>query len=297
MTQAFESRTIVEAASPQLDWQRAEELLESGQETELTVTGTNRGGVIVRFGHLRGFVPNSHLTSIPRSLPRDARRKAKKELVGQLLSLRVIETSQRQNRLVLSEREIDPGRRRQLWAELAPGQTRTGIVRSILDFGAFIDLGDIDGLLHVSELDWKHTEHPSDLLKVGQEIEVYVLKVDPNKERIRLSRKRLTSDPWPIVTRHLDDGQIRQGTVSRALRSGLLVDLGQGVEGLLRFSEMSDPGRARADLAPGSPVWVRAINVDHKRRRISLRLSKDQPGSRPSLLRSLWLKLVKLVAG
>jgi small subunit ribosomal protein S1 len=288
--------TIMETASPQLDWRRAEQLLESGQEIEAVVTGVNRGGVVVQFGPLRGFVPNSHLTSIPRGLPREARRNAKSELVGQPLLLRVIETNRRRNRLVLSEREIDPNRRRRLWAELAPGQRRTGIVRSILDFGAFVDLGGIDGLLHISELDWKHTEHPSDLLEVGQEIEVYVLRVDKRKERVRLSRKRLTPDPWPIVARHLDDGQITQGTVSRATRTGLLVDLGQGVKGLLRFSELSDPERARADLAPGSPVWVRANNVDPKRRRISLSLHEDQPGSRPPLLRSLWLKLVKLVS-
>jgi ribosomal protein S1 len=180
---------------------------------------------------------------------------------------------------------------------LAPGQTRTGVVRNILDFGAFVDLGGIDGLLHISELDWKHTAHPSDLLEVGQEVEVYVLKVDKRRERIRLSRKRLAPDPWPIVTSYLREDQITQGTVSRATRSGLLVDLGQGVEGLIRFSELPDSERARADLAPGSAVWVRVVNVDRKRRRISLSLSEKQPGQRPTTIRSLWHKVVKFVAG
>jgi ribosomal protein S1 len=218
-------------------------------------------------------------------------------LVGHPLGLRVIEINRRRNRLVLSERDIDPGRRQQLWEELEPGQTRTGVVRNILDFGAFVDLGGIDGLLHISELDWKHTAHPGDLLEVGQEIQVYVLKVDKQKERIRLSRKRLTSDPWPIVTRHLGDGQITQGTVSRATRTGVLVDLGQGVEGLLRFSELPDPERARAEWTPGSPVWVRATNVDQKRRRIALELAESQPGSRPTLWQTLWRKLFKRSAG
>jgi ribosomal protein S1 len=218
-------------------------------------------------------------------------------LVGHPLGLRVIEINRRRNRLVLSERDIDPGRRQQLWEELEPGQTRTGVVRNILDFGAFVDLGGIDGLLHISELDWKHTVHPSDLLEVGQEIEVYVLAVDKHKERIRLSRKRLTSDPWPVVISHLSDGQITQGTVSRAARTGVLVDLGQGVEGLLRFSELPDPERARAEWTLGSPVWVRATNVDPKCRRIALKLAESQPGSRPTLWQSLWRKLVKRFAG
>jgi small subunit ribosomal protein S1 len=297
MVQTREPEAFAADTSPGQDWLRAEQLLQSGEPFEATVVDENRGGVVVRFGHLRGFVPNSHLTSLPRGLSRERRRQIKSDLIGHPLSLRVIEMDRRRRQLVLTERDIDPHKRRQLWEQIEPGETRKGVVRNILSFGAFIDLGGIEGLLHISELDWKHTAHPSDVLEVGQEIEVYVLKVDKRRERIRLSRKRLVPDPWPIVTSYLRKDQITQGTVSRAMPSGLLVDLGQGVEGLVRFSEMLEPERSRTDLPPGSTVWVRVRNVDHKRRRISLSLAKSQPGPRPTTIRSLWQKVVELVAG
>jgi small subunit ribosomal protein S1 len=297
MVQARKPETFWADTSARQDWLRAEQLLQSGEPFEATVVDENRGGVVVRFGHLRGFVPNSHLTSLPWGLSRERRRKIKSDLIGRPLFLRVIEIDRRRRQLILTERDLDPHRRKQLWEEVRPGETRTGVVRSIQDYGAFIDLGGIDGLLHISELDWKHTAHPSDLLEVGQEIEVYVLKVDKRRERIRLSRKRLVPDPWPIVASHMRKDQIFQGTVSRATQSGLLVDLGQGVEGLIRFSELTDSARSRADLVPGSTVWVRVRNVDHKRRRISLSLAKSQPGPHPTTIRSLWQKVIDLVAG
>jgi small subunit ribosomal protein S1 len=251
------------------DWLRAQDLLESGEVLEAQVTRFNRGGVIVPFGRLRGFVPNSHLTSLPPGLRGERLRQAKSELVGQTLSLVVIEVDQQRRRLVLSERPIG---RRQLLEELAEGEVRTGIVRNLVDFGAFVDLGGLDGLIHISELDWKHVTHPSDVLSVGDEIEVYVLSVDRERERVTLSRKRLLPDPWHGVTVTLDEGEVVEGIVTDVVPFGAFVEIGKGVEGLIHTSEMPGGQANRSDLEPGSPVTVRVLEIDEEERQITLRL-------------------------
>jgi len=257
----------------QQDWLRAKELLESGEICEAKVTGMNRGGVIVPFGRLRGFVPNSHLLSVPVGLHGDRLRQAKRDLVGQTLSLAVIEVNQRRRRLVLSERVADRRRRQRLLEGLTEGEVRTGIVRHLVHFGAFVDLGGVDGLIHISELDWRHVTHPSEVLSVGDEVEVYVLSVDRERERIGLSRKRLLPDPWPLVAKRLRVGQVVQGTVTKVVKFGVFVDLGKGVEGLVHASEMN--GKAtNTDLERGSPIAVRVLEIDRWRRRIALSLRR-----------------------
>jgi ribosomal protein S1 len=175
----------------QQDWLRAERLLESGEVVDGEVIDVNRGGVLVNFGRLQAFVPNSHLTSIPRGLHGDRLREAKEELVGDTLSLAVIEVKQRRRRLIVSERVAEQKNRKQLLQDLAEGDIRSGVVQNVVEFGAFVDLGGIDGLIHISELDWDYVENPRAVVEEGDEIEVYVLDVDREKERIALSRKRL----------------------------------------------------------------------------------------------------------
>jgi len=254
------------------DWLRAEELLESGETCQARVTDVNRGGVIVPFGRLRGFVPNSQLLSVARGLRGDRLRQAKADLVGQILSLAAIEVHQRRRRLVLSERVADRRSRQQLLEELTTGEVRTGVVRNLVAFGAFVDLGGVDGLIHISELDWRHVAHPSEVLSVGDEVEVYVLSVDRERERIGLSRKRLLPDPWPLVAKCLRAGQVVEGTVTKVVRFGVFVDLGEGVEGLVHNSEMPDGRATCADLEPGSPIRVRVLKINNWRRRIALSL-------------------------
>jgi small subunit ribosomal protein S1 len=220
------------------DWLRAEHLLEGEEVIEAEVVDVNRGGVLVQFGRLRGFVPNSHLTSLPQGLNRKQLRQAKSKLVGQKLSLVVIEMNQRRRRLILSERLAQRQKREQLLEELTEGDVRTGIVRNLVDFGAFVDLGGVDGLIHISELDWAHVECPSDVLNVGDEVEVYVLDVDREEERVALSRKRLLPDPWGRVTETLHEGDIIEGVVTSIAPFGVFVDIGQGVEGLVHNSEI-----------------------------------------------------------
>jgi small subunit ribosomal protein S1 len=256
----------------QQDWLRMQDLFESKEVFEAEVTDFNRGGVLVSFGRLQGFVPNSHLTLIPRGLQGDRLREAKAELVGQTLSLVVIEANQQRRRLILSERAAQRHKRQQLLAELTEGEVRTGVVRNLVDFGAFVDLGGADGLIHISELDWTHIDHPSDILTVGDEVEVYVFNVDRERERIALSRKRLLPDPWQRVIADLHESKVIEGTVTGVVEFGAFVDLGQGVEGLIHTSEMPEGKASLSDLEPSSPVRVRVLEIDEGQRQIALRL-------------------------
>jgi len=256
----------------QQDWIRAERMMESGEICEAEVSETNRGGIVVQFGRVRGFVPNSHLTSVRRGLSRERLREAKEQLVGKSLQLAVVEVDRRRRRLVLSERVAIQQKREQLLEELTAGEVRTGSVCNLVSYGAFVDLGGIDGLVHISELDWQHVGHPSEVLSVGDEIEVYVLSVDHERNRIALSRKRLLPDPWPVVTENLYEGDVTLGTVTNTADFGAFVDVGQGVEGLVHISQIPGGENALRALQRGKEVQVRVLRIDPCKRRISLSL-------------------------
>ena len=253
------------------DWLRARDLLDNEEVVEGEVTEVNRGGVLVPFGNLRGFVPNSHL-DLPRGLRGDRLRNAKLGLVGGVLPLIVIEVNQRRGRLILSARNAGWRQRQQLLVELMPGEIRTGTVCNLVDFGAFVDLGGIDGLIHVSELDWVHVSHPSDVLSVGDRIEVYVMSVDRDRERIGLSRRRLLPDPWDLAVEPLRPGDVVEGKVASVVSYGAFIDIGEGVEGLAHVSEMPDGDATLSALAPGTRAAVRVLSMDRRRRRIALRI-------------------------
>jgi small subunit ribosomal protein S1 len=261
----------------QQDWLRAKEFLESTEICESEVVEANRGGVVVSFGRLRGFVPNSHLSSVPRYVRGDELNRVKSELIGKTLSLAIIEVNQRRRRLVLSERSADGRRRHQLFEELQQGDKLTGVVSSLTDFGAFVDLGGADGLIHISELSWRHVAHPSDVLSIGEKVEVVVLRVDRKRQRIGLSRRQLLPDPWLAVSENLRPGQVVEGTVTAVTDLGAVVEVAEGLEGLARVSELPDDPSGSASLEPGAPVSVRVLRVDQTRRRIalSLRLTLD----------------------
>jgi len=206
---------------------RAEELLDSGEVVEAEVTDHNRGGVLVRFGRIQGFVPNSQLTSLSRWASDEERTKARAELVGQALKMVVLEVTRRpgRGRLVLSERAANRQQRRAFYESLSEGQVLTGTVRSLKEYGAFVDLGPADGLIHVSELDWRYVNHPSKVVAIGDQVDVMVLNVDPERQRIGLSRKRLLPDPWEQVTAQLSLDDVVEGTVTSVASFGLFVDL------------------------------------------------------------------------
>jgi len=247
------------------DWLRAEQLLESGELFESEVTGANRGGLLASLGRVLGFVPNSHLR---RGRPRGL--EAKSKLVGQTLSLVVLEVNQLRRRLVLSERMANARRREQLMGELAEGQVRKGIVSNLVDYGAFVDLGGIDGLVHISEIDWEYVDHPHDVLSVGDEVEVQVLSLDLERGRIGLSRKRLLPNPWYDVVENLYEGDLLEGTVRRIVSYGAFIEIGKGVQGLAHVSDMPGGQSYLSQLTCGAHVMARVLQIDDPRQRIAL---------------------------
>jgi small subunit ribosomal protein S1 len=200
----------------------------------------------------------------------------------------VLEVEQRQRRFVLSERAAKRHIRQQLLKGLNEGDVRTGTVRNVVNYGVSVDLGGVDGLVHVSELAWRYVKHPNEVLGVDDSVEVYVLSVDRERERISLSRKRLLPDPWFAVTESLDPGNVVEGTVTKIAHFGAFVDLGQGVEGLVHISEIPDGMTADSSVVPDSPIKVRVLGVDDRQRRISLSLEQIEsavllPAERPHL--------------
>jgi small subunit ribosomal protein S1 len=183
-----------------------------------------------------------------------------------------LEVEQRRRRLILSERAANQRRRQKLLDELEEGDVCTGVVRNLVDYGAFVDLGGVDGLVHISELDWRHLDHPSDALSVGDEVEVKILSVDRERERIELSRKQLLPDPWPTVVGKLEMDQVVEGRVTNVVDFGAFVDVGQGVEGLVHTSEMPDGRATCARLSRKTPIKVRVLNIDPSKRRLALSL-------------------------
>jgi small subunit ribosomal protein S1 len=263
------------------DWRRADELLDSGEIIRSEVIDFNKGGLIVKFGGLRGFVPGSHLWDRGRRhSSREEREELFAEYVGQELPLKVIEVNRDKRRLVLSERrarrEKRKRRREDLLEELMEGQVVEGIVRRLAKFGAFVDLGGADGLVHVSELAWQYVDHPSEVLDVGDKVKVYILKLDHERNRIALSLKRLQPHPWELVDQTYSEGQIVSGKVTGVADFGAFVSLDVGVEGLVHISELGEPAPQRPEdvVKPGDELVLRILEIDSYRHRIGLSLKE-----------------------
>jgi len=268
----------INMARTQQDWSRARELLESGEIVELTVSGHNKGGLIVNFGQLQGFVPRSHLVNLGGRTSSGAPQDRLAQMVGQKIALRVVEVSRRQRRLILSERaawrEWRKVQKDRLLAEIQEGEIRKGQVTTISDFGVFVDLGGADGLIHISELSWDRNTQAKDLLEVGQEVEVYVMNVDRERKRIGLSLKRLKPDPWTLVEQKYQVNEIVTGTVTNITKFGAFARLEEGIEGLIHVSELADYNVNKPDevVQEGQTYHLRILNIDPNRRRIGLSL-------------------------
>ena len=248
-------------------WNRIEEKFNSGENVEGEVIEVVKGRLILAIC-LRGFLPASLV---------DLRRV--KDLTSYLhtsIEARVIEMDRNRNNVVLSRRvvleESRKAERSEILSKLKSGMRLKGTVSSIVDFGAFVDLGGIDGLIHISELSWNHVNHPSEVVKVGQEVEVEVLDVDLNRERISLGLKQTTEDPWRALVKKYPVGAIVEGSVTKLVPFGAFVDLGEGIEGLVHISEMAKQHvDAPAQVcAVGDKVQVKVMEIDLDRRRISL---------------------------
>jgi len=256
----------VSQAKQNEDWLRAEELMTADGVYDGFVADANRGGLIVPFGNLRGFVPASHVLDLPRGLNEDARTTYLEKTVGQPITVKIIEVNRRRRRLVLSQREaqreIRDASKNELLETLKEGETRRGTVSGLRDFGAFVDLGGADGLIHISELAWHRVKHPRELLKVGDQIDVFVLRLDQEGRRIGLSLKRLQPNPWSQVDELYHVGQVVEGKISRVTQFGAFVSLDPGIAALLLASQMADP-------APQDPTLILSENQDITARIIS----------------------------
>ncbi len=263
------------------DWERAKEAMEKGEVLYLPIESVNRGGVVVRLGRLRGFVPASQILldrknawggNRPEQWTQDVR--------GQVLALKVIEADPERRRLILSERaaarEARDFLKSQLIEQLQVGDVLTGRVTRLTNFGAFVNLGLADGLVPIAEISWDHIRHPSDVLQEGQEVQVKVIGLDPERKRISLSIRQLQEDPWKVKASQLRVGQLVRGTITRLERFGAFARIENGLEGLIHISEISHQRieHPKEVLKEGEEVTLRVIRIEPERRRLGLSLKR-----------------------
>lgn len=266
-------------AAQQTDWEDARKLQENNETVELTIVDSNKGGVIVRLGELRGFVPGSQLMPNWRRYQDAAHPERRwRAMMGKTLKLSVIEVTPERNRLIFSERNAYQRKatKRKILEGLTPGTVEKGIVSNIVPFGAFVNVKGVDGLLHVSELSWKRVNDPHEIVQVGQTIEVFILDIDLDKERLGLSLKRLASDPWETVEKICEVGEIVDVTIVNLTSFGAfaaLVDKPE-LEGLIHVSELAEENVAHPEevVQVGERYSVRVISVKPDQRRIAFSL-------------------------
>ena len=257
-------------------WGSIERIYTEDRTVQGTVIEVVKGGLIIDIG-LRGF--------LPASLVEMRRVRDLTPFIGQALECKIIELDRNRNNVVLSRRkfleETQSEFRNDFLTSLKPGEIRAGVVSSIVNFGAFVDLGGVDGLVHVSELSWKHIDHPSEVVEVGDEVEVEVLDVDLQRERVSLSLKNTQEDPWARFAREHEIGSVVAGEVTKLVPFGAFVKVADGIEGLVHISELSDQHVEvpEAVVNVGDQVEVRVIDVDSVRRRVSLSLKQSSEPS------------------
>lgn len=277
-------------SQPERAWQLAQASLENGDILELQVMGYNRGGLLVQLNGLRGFIPASHLVNSPNHLEYAEREAELASRVGDGLSLKIIDLNKDRNRLILSERAAMSNEEREarLLAELFPGEVRRGRVTNLCSFGAFVDLGGIEGLIHISEMSWGRVRHPSDVLQSGDEVEVYIINVDREKKKIGLSLKRLQPDPWTTVEERYQVGQLVEGTITNVVNFGAFARVEEGLEGLIHISELAEGNflHPRNVVKEGDVVTARILNIDSAKHRLGLSLRQAWTEQEESDVRS-----------
>src|SRR3954467_8275316 len=256
-------------------WGNIEKLKEADGMVEGLVIEVVKGGLIVDIG-LRGF--------LPASLVELRRVRDLQPYVGKMVQAKIIELDKNRNNVVLSRRafleETQKEARDEFLTNLKPGEVRQGVVSSVVSFGAFVDLGGMDGLIHVSELSWKHVDHPGAVVAVGDPVTVQVLDVDFDRERISLSLKATQQDPWQIFANSHEVGQLVYGRITKLVPFGAFAQVGEGIEGLVHISEMSahHVDAPEQVVTPGEELWVKIIDLDLQRRRISLSIKQAAEG-------------------
>jgi small subunit ribosomal protein S1 len=275
-------------------WDRMEDRMAANEDVEVTISGYNRGGLLTEVEGLQGFVPASHLygTSLPASPTERAAAFAAR--IGECLFVRIIEIDRSHCRLILSERLArEDGRGERLLATLEPGQVCHGTVTNLCPFGAFVDLGGFEGLIHISELSWGRVETAGDVLQPGDGVEVVVLQVQPEERKVALSRKRLTPDPWQGVEERYYAGQVLDAMITNVVDFGAFARLEAGLEGLIHISELAEGSfmHPRNVVNEGDQVRVRVLHVESSKRRIALTMRSTDPAvrSRPGIPSELGL--------
>ncbi|MBI9046499.1 MAG: S1 RNA-binding domain-containing protein [Anaerolineaceae bacterium] len=274
-----EVHNIDEQNSSDFNWQRIQETHERDEIVELNVRGFNRGGLLVQHDQVQGFVPISHLIDIPGNLSENSRQKILTKYVGKSLKLKIIECEPEYDRVVLSERAAlaGVGSRKELFSSIQSGDIVEGTVTNITGFGVFVDLGGVEGLIHVSELSWGRVEHPKNVLCIGQCIKTLVLQINEENSRVALSFKRLNPNPWTILDEKYQIGDTVCAKITSIMRFGAFAKLQEGIEGLIHISSIRNYSKGCSVeelLQPCMEVEVEILHIDSSRRRLGLGLNK-----------------------
>ena len=271
------------AAAKEQDWQAAQKAFAEGKVLSLRVVGYNRGGLLAQYGQLQAFVPASHLVGLPRLPDPDERCRALEAKIGEVLDLKIVEIDRERGRLIMSQRAVAEARCGDFLSQLQPGDTCTGRVTNLRPFGAFVDLGGVEGLIHVSELAWTRVNHPADVLKVGDQVRVYVMSVDPERRRVALSLKRLYPDPWSLIEERYTVGQVVRCVITNVVSFGAFARLAEGVEGLIHISELAEGNflHPRNVVQEGDEVQARILSMDPANHRLALSLRQVRAASYP----------------
>jgi small subunit ribosomal protein S1 len=270
-------------AQVEQDWQKAEEYLASKEIVEEKVIGYNKGGLVVPFGRIRAFVPASQVVGFPRRLSPNQKVERLAQQVGRQIVGQVIEVDRKRKRLIMSEQaaqsEWRARKQHELMDSLTEGQVARGVVTSLANFGAFVDLGGAEGLVHISELAWHRVKHPREVLKIGETVEVYVLKLDRANHKIGLSLRRLKPDPWSLVdTKYFIDQRVA-GKITNVTDFGAFAHLEDGIEGLIHISELTEDAINHPSevVKRGDRYLLEIIKIEPERQRIGLSLKRVPP--------------------
>lgn len=261
------------------DWRQAEALKQAKELVEGKVVGHNKGGILVNFNQLRGFIPNSQLSPPHKQLLTSNKIQ---QLIGSTIHVKIIEVDRERNRLIFSEKaafkEVRQSERNNLLEKLNEGDVYKGRVINIVQFGAFVDIGGIEGLVHLSELSWKRINNPSEILKIGDQVEVVILNIDKEKERLALSIKRLQPDPWTIIDEIYEHGQLIEANITKLAEYGAFARINDDyeLEGLIHISEISDDhiNHPNEVLKLSQDVTVRIIRIDSSSRQLGLSIKQ-----------------------
>ena len=269
------------AETPQPDWDMLKELYAKDRIITMKVIGHNRGGLLVESDRLSGFIPFSHLIELAGREHETDRDLSLETYVGKTLSVKVIECVPEDGRVVFSERAAlaEPGKRAELFHNLQQGSQVQGVVTNITDFGVFVDLGGVEGLIHISELSWGRVSHPNQIVQLGEAIGVQVLDISPERCRVALSLKRLASNPWERAATDFPVGTIHNAVITSVLSYGAFARIEAGVEGLIHGSEMVlEPNQSpREILSEGQELQVRILHLDAAHQRMGLSLLLQNP--------------------